>query len=242
MKYLLLILGGFIGTPLAIGAIQEDIIELDKRFIPVWYYASKMDLENAVAANQLLQAEWNHFSSNYQSLETADRLWKESFDLIGAWINESNKALKDGNIQLAFVQLDHVKYEWINFKLQFGFNYFLDDLYDLHESIAWVREIVLDDKLCLLEWNELEFLVQTVIQNWDSFDPVTHEDLEMVKINNREEVDEKSKQIMIALSKLQKATDTADQCQVQDVALPAEMAALELIRCFGNFELDAFKL
>ena len=224
-------------------AIQEDIIYLDQAFIPVWYHAHQGNLEQAVNANQILQVEWQSFKTKYELVTPMDQHWKDGFGKIDGWLYQANRDLEENNIKLAYIHLDHAKYEMINFKRRFGFQYFLDDLYDLHESIAWINEVILDEKLCLLEWGELEYIVDQTIQKWDSMSPITIPEHRMsITSFDGFKVEELSKMLMTQFSQFQKAImDTADQCQVQEMTSPIEATALKIIACFGRFDISAFQ-
>ncbi len=221
--------------------IQEDLIKLDQAFIPVWYYAYQADLEAATKANVVLQSEWRKFIVKYKLTAPLHAEWQEHVDRINAWLEQVDCDLEDKDIDFAYIHLDHAKYEMINLRKKYDLNYFIDDLYSLHESVAFVKEVIMDDMLCLLEWTQLEDLINQTILQWQEMAPVNYniEDAEF-DFSKISFVELRSKELNVQLSQLDKAIEKADQCYLQEVVQPIEPTVMELISCFGRFDLSAY--
>ena len=216
--------------------IQADIIRLDQAFIPVWYHSQLGNVDEALQANLVLQYEWKAFQSKYEDISPVNFEWQDAFGRINAWLDQVSCDLEDKDLSFAFIHLEHAKYELISFHQKFGFHYFLDDLHDFHESLAYLQEIINDDQLCLLEWNEFEDLVKLAFENWKTLFPInTHQYAALPDPMKQLNVDFYTNILSQELSTIQKLMVEANQKPLQGPISALDEISLEIIACFGDF-------
>ncbi len=218
--------------------VVKDMVEFDRAFIPAYYYSSLGNLESAEKSMFLLDAKYQKFNAKYGNKKPQSDDWNESIRLVGAWLEETKCALKDGNAQRAQIQLDHARYELMDLRWRENVNdYYLDYVWDLEASIDVVVQTSSDPMIELLSWNEFEPMCNEVLISWMNLKqrPIDHALFECSEGMDRE-VNFQKEKLNYAINNFEYAMGSADRCDITEAALALEPAYLNFMAMFGDFE------
>ncbi len=134
--------------------LKKDMVLFDKAFIPVLYAVHLGDMDSAEQAMIQLDKEWQRIKKEYPLTSTGniDRsTLKHRGDL---WLTEAECAIKDGEIEHALIQLDHMRYEWMDLRFRNDIDYFLDDVWDFEATLDIATQTAYDPMIDLRDWKE----------------------------------------------------------------------------------------
>lgn len=216
--------------------IQKDLAKFDEAFIPVWYHTYKEELPEAVNSLSNLSHQWGEFQKKYPDYYPNDEEWPAFAGIVGERLEEVADALSEHNIELAYNQLDMVKYEMFDLRRRKKIVYSLDAWYDLHELTFEITCTANDDLLDLLEWSEFAMLVNQLDQRWEALrkgipdhQPFAGDRVAQGKYKMARQTFDN------ALKNYRQALETANQVEVQKLEKALNDAAFELLVPFGNF-------
>ncbi len=165
-RFLLLIIGFLLVNACQTKDLQKDMIQFDKAYIPLLYHVYH---HNAPAAKQAvfsLAFEWQKFNQNYKGHVQGSLDWTETFRMVDGWLQDAFIAVDANQWDLALVQLDHVRFEWMELRMRHRIPYYLDNIWEFQMAYDLVIEVAKDPYLCLLEWQEFEALVTDLNNLW----------------------------------------------------------------------------
>lgn len=218
-------------------ALEETMVSFDKAFIPVYYYSYTNDLDSAEKAMWVLDRKWEKLQAQFEQNATDAHNWQVSFQMVSNWLDEAECAINDKNADLALIQLDHARYELMDLRWREGISYYLDEVWDLEGVIDIVVQTTADPKLDLVEWQSFISMVYDVESAWSKVMDKTWE-TSYFDFTDTEIEEEKTRKLAlgIAIKNFKTAVDYADRCEIQEAAMEMEVAYLEYIFFFGDFE------
>lgn len=171
-KAILLLIGfTFLGA-CEVKDIHKDMVQFDKAFIPAIYHVYHQDASRAKKAVFALAFQWQQFNQTYKNMLPRNEDWTETFRLVDGWLQDAFMAIDGNRWDLAWVQLDHVRFEWMELRMRHRIPYYLDNIWEFQMAYDLVIEVAKDPNLCMLQWTEFEELVYDLNQLWY---PVEHE-------------------------------------------------------------------
>lgn len=217
--------------------VKEAMVEFDKAFIPAYYYTYIDDLEHAEKALIVLDRKYQNLYSNFEQKATDGHNWRASFQMVAAWLDEAKAAIRANDASLAMLQLDHARYELMDFRWREGIPYYLDKVYDLEAAIDLVVEVSTDPKLDLYEWGEFELMVEDLEVAWNEVQNATWEKelFPFSRLTIEKEMERKFN-LGLAIKTFAVATAYADASVIADAARTMEIAYLDYLYNFGDFE------
>ena len=216
--------------------VQKDFLAFDQAFIPVWYHVYGDQLPEAVNALPALRLQWQRLQQSFVAQHPGDRFWKETVIAVNDRLEEAEDALSEHRTDLAYNQIDLIKYELMEARRRNRLVYVLDDWYDLHERVFEVTCIAGDDLLDLLEWNEFVHLTRQMENHWQGLRP---SDPGMDTETWPPALQQQGQAFDEALLKYLEAVESADQATVQEQEKPFNDAVFNLLAAFGIFDQDA---
>jgi len=171
-KVLLITIGLLCFGACEIEDIHKDMAQFDKAFIPVLYHVYHQDATKAKKAVFNLAFQWQQFNLAYKDLLPENEDWTETFRLVDGWLHDAFVAIDGNRWDWALVQLDHVRFEWMELRMRHRIPYYLDNIWEFQMAYDLVMEVAKDPNLCMLKWDEFEELVYDLNQLWY---PVGHE-------------------------------------------------------------------
>lgn len=216
---------------------KSSMVAFDQAFIPVLYYAHLGELENAQKAMLVLDRTWKKLSIEFNKHAMSYHNGPASFQMVDAWLKEAFCAIEDKDSLRVFIQLDHARYEIMDFRWREGIRYYLDKVWELEATIDIAVQIINDPMLDLFEWPEFipmcydievafEALTQTPIEK-DLFKfNAAHERLWIDRLTALE----------LSIKNFMATSEYADRCLLAEAATEMEAAYLDYLFLFGDFE------
>lgn len=167
-----MILGLLLTGACEVKDIHKDMVQFDKAYIPVLYHVYQRDAVRAKKAVFGLAFQWQQFDQAYRDMLPKNEDWTETFRLVDGWLHDAFTAIDGNRWDLALVQLDHVRFEWMELRMRHRIPYYLDNIWEFQMAYDRVMEVAKDPNLCMLEWSDFEELVTDLNQLWY---PVRHE-------------------------------------------------------------------
>lgn len=239
-KYLILI--SLILLPFLIASCNKSSLiyamaDFDQAFIPVFYSVYVGDLESAEKAMVNLNIKWAELNQEYEKESSASHNWQESFHMIDAWLADANSAIINNDSLQALLQLDHARYELIDLRWREGIRYHLDKVWDLEATIDIVVETTSDPMLDLMEWEEFIPMCYDVERAWilvieEPFQP----NLFQFSENKLERLEERKQQLGNMIDVFMTTVECADSCKIHEAAKAMEVAYLNYLYLFGDFQ------
>jgi hypothetical protein len=123
-------------TP-ALSGVHEDMVALDRAYVPALALTGQPKAEPAQAAMKRLRAEWNAFHARYGAAPAgyAAAAWIRCSDEIERAISAAEAALATGKGGLAHVELERIREAQLALRRGAKQPYFLDDLTVFHEAM-----------------------------------------------------------------------------------------------------------
>lgn len=214
--------------------VQKAMVQFDQAFIPVWFYTHEGKVLKAKASIFPLEFQWQQFRMKYAESVEAEE-WRFTFDRIDDWLADAYYAIDANQLEIAFNQLEFVKYELRQLRRLYGIYYYLDELYDFQDALAVLVEASADPALCRMDWNEFEDMADAVHLQWRGvmsryFDADLHgfDDKDLALYQARQE---KLERVLARFSAMVKYTDRE---ALAAASSELEPAFYELLRLFGR--------
>lgn len=217
--------------------VEKAMVEFDEAFIPVYYYTYIDDLERAEKAQTILNLKYQHLYSNFEEIATQAHEWRASFEMVAGWLEEAQFAIRENDADLALLQLDHARYELMDLRWREDIPYYLDNVYDLEATIDLVVEVSTDPMLELYEWCELEKMVEDLEEAWRAVH-LANVDPRIFNFDNLAKAKEADRKfnLGLAIKTFTIAAEYADAAVVANAAYNLEVAYLDYLDIFGDFE------
>ena len=234
---ILVFLFGWNANAIAGPDLKRDMAQLDRAFIPVWYHVWTGDVISAKKSVFYLAFEWQKFENRYHNYAPESDDWQETFRRVGAWLDGAYQAIDGNCLDLAYNQLDHVRYEMLDFRTRLGIDYYLDDLFDFECAMGEVLVVIQDPALETLEWDGFRLLTDKMNKSWEVVL------LKEPEANIYQLSEAKRQQLYISLElfkakldALDQAIKTSDQCEVLEAIRLLEPTFMQVLTTFGNFD------
>lgn len=218
--------------------IRRDMAQFDQAFIPLWFHVYEGNMTEAKKGVFMVNFKWRQLKNRYgRALE--DGMWQDAFCRAEEWLSDAFAAIDQNKERLALNQLNHVRYELMELRSQYNIPYYLDEVYRFQEIVRSVAEVVHDDKLCLLEWSELEAMIGRMNTAWVrvkqlEWEPALYE----LDRKGQEKIQNTQDRITTHLLNFNEQLAQANQLLLAEAVRPLEREALYQMRLFGKF--DAF--
>lgn len=232
IAFLLLILG-------AVSCSDQQVVEnasiaFDKAFIPVFYYTYTGDAAQAERAFIVLNHRWEKLNRQFEEHANNAHNWRRSFSMIDAWLDDTAYALSIKEMDLALVQLDHARYEWIDLRWREGMKYYLDYLWDLEATIDLLVQYNKDSQYSQLSSEDFMLMVYDMDAAWKELQVNTWE-AAFFDMDKKEET--KRKQVLgNQIESYIKIAESAEKSHINAAAEEMEKAYLNYMMLFGDFE------
>ncbi len=215
--------------------LRYDMAKFDKAFVSMFYAVYQQDAFEAQSNVFLLEREWQQFNQKYKGVEHFSEEWTLSFNSIDHWLGEAYRAVDAHFWEEAYTKLDHVRYEFMQFRECHDVPYYLDHLWNFQMSFEMVQNIANDPMLCLMEWQEFVGLVHEMEDHWKT---VYNNEPEL-KIFTLDVVEEHlfnqyKSEISKNIIELGKIIDCADRAFIALTCEKIETPTYQMIRVFGN--------
>ncbi len=216
--------------------VLKDMATFDRAFIPVYFFVETNQMELAKKSIFHLNQAWQKFRGRYINIFPEWEEYREAFRMTDAWLSEAYQSIDADNTVAAFVYLDNVRYQMIEWRSLHDLDYLLDDVWDFETSLYLVEEVASDPMLCLLDYCEFEALVEELNLSWKNLD-MTYEDVEYFGITFSEYLTNMNQKDRLknSLIEFNRAVSTAEGAYVAQKALQMKEAYLNYLSGFGNF-------
>lgn len=216
--------------------LTKDMVEFDQAFVPVLYYVMKGDMDMARKSVFYLNHNWQRFYQKYKQIQAENDDWQESLRMTDAWLADAFYAIDASAPRDAFMFLDHVRYQFIDFRFQQDMAYDLDKLWEFEATLDVVGEVAVDQMLCLLEYCEFEELVDDMNQAFADLESTKFQDL-LSEWNETQWLVHKAqiKNLKSTLTIFNQAVEEADQEELAITATYLQRAYLDYLYSFGDF-------
>ena len=165
MKNWLALLMMFLITGCIDQAVIEDMVKLDRAYIPTIYFLNQGETNKAQLAYNAFNKEWQHLSKGYRKAYMEED-WSQTISLIDGHIKKSGEAFQEKDYYWALCHLENARFEWTDLRRRYDFKYYIDYMYEFQMSWDVVIETVNDPVLCWLQWNEFEQQVNDAEAAW----------------------------------------------------------------------------
>jgi hypothetical protein len=128
---------GLLWLPLAAFAgLKEDMIALDRAYIPALAVTSQGTLEESQRAMALLNKQWAEFKQKHTGSLPKDKQWKSDLAKIDGMVAEANKIVASGkDLAKAHEALEGLRFTMADARKRAKMSYFLDGLTHFHEPM-----------------------------------------------------------------------------------------------------------
>lgn len=169
MKYLLsftLVLVMLTLPSCKVNTFKTEMVKLDQAYVPLFTSVHFKDQANANKAVFRLAFQWQQFQNKYKDAIAQNENWAESFRNTDCWLNDAFTAVNCAEWDLAYVQLDHVRYELMQIRRLYEMPYYLDYLWDFQMAMDMVLTTIENPDVCEQEWTHFEVIMQEMNDNW----------------------------------------------------------------------------
>lgn len=216
--------------------VLKDMATFDRAYISLYYFVETNQMGLAQKSVFHLDQAWQKFQGRYINIFPECEEYREAFRMTDAWLSEAYQSIDEGNEVAAFVYLDNVRYQMIEWRSLHDLDYILDGVWDFETSLYLVEEIASDPMLCLLDYCEFEALVKELNLSWKNLD-MTYEEVEYFGITYTEYLTNLNRkdELKNSLIEFNRAVSTAEGEYVAEKALQIKEAYLNYLSGFGNF-------
>lgn len=217
--------------------IEENMVHFDRAFIPVWYYVEVGNFSKADLALERLVNEWNYFKKKSYLAGTTKKKWEASINQIDSWILDACFAINIKDQTLALNQLDHARYELMEWRWRKGMDYYLDYVWNFETALQIVRDIIPDQYQQLSWQEENQKNYQELYQTWNNlksqspdpflFDFSAEDQLRFMQ--QQEELDQLLQTFAINAHCL-------NTCDHEEAVLSLHYGYLTFLKTLGNFQ------
>lgn len=216
--------------------LVKDMVQFDQAFIPVLYHVKNGKMAEAKKATLQMRFYWMKLKNRHQFLVN-DPAWEDAFCRADDWIDDALQLMHENEPHLTYIQLNQARYEMTELRRQFKIDYYLDYVFNFQEMVETLSEVLHDEKLYLLEWNQLESMIGRMNATWlmmrrQQLNPADF------KFNAKERQRLTSLQLNIAKELLffNDLTAEAHQLKMRIAIEALEREANNLLLLFGDFE------
>jgi hypothetical protein len=223
-------------------ALLQDMVELDRSYIPAFLYTGTDDLLKSRQAIAKLDHAWELFKHSNIDMNKLDPYWDEDMDKVEGYIRGAEKIVKQGeNLRPAHESLEHIRDVMLEVRVRNDMDYFLDYLTQFHSSM---EKIVLtvkgktattlsnrDMEIIELEIKKTELLWQDVMSaradaKLFGFSKQQLKNIETLKLEERDNIEQ-----------LQQALAAGDKAAIIKAGLALKPVFVRLFKMFGDFSL-----
>lgn len=209
----------------------------DQAFIPFWFVTEAGDMTGAREHLIYLAFRRQHLERTLHMV-FPEGPWTEHLDRASGWLDDAFLSVETGNLHLASISLDHALFEMMALRRSLSISdYYLDGLYQLHSSLDILTEVTEDQKMCLLEWAEVEQMIAQLRQDWQTIASRQPEadtyDLSTARVEALQECYQRISQNMALLEVRLKQ---AQRTELAKAVTDTHASVLQAIRLFGHFE------
>lgn len=215
---------------------KPGMVDFDQVFIPVFCYVYIGEKESASRAMKVLDRKWQQLKPSLLSSNHSTNR-QETFANIDAWLEEADCAIGDSDLSLARIQLDHARYEWIDFRRRESIPYFLDKVWDLESAIDIIVQISEESLVGLEAWDEFTIKSKEIEAAWYEVLNTNYEE-QLFGIDNLDKMllEKRTSELGSAIEHFLNACKGSDICEVENNAQQMEVAYLNYLCLFGDFE------
>ncbi len=215
--------------------LMDDMVQLDRAYIPTVYYLKKGDMPKAKLAYAALVKEWQNLNTGYRKAYLEED-WTTTLDLVDGHFKKSGKAFLENDDYWALCHLENARFEWTDLRRRYDMKYYVDYLYEFQMAWEVVTETINDPVLCWLQWNEFERQVKDAEMAWKDLMAKPLEE-NLIKFSKEE------KQKFIKLREdanetwkaFKKEMDCADREKIALTANEMTIQFDQFMNHFGNF-------
>ncbi len=115
--------------------IQQEMVALDRIYIPTLFYTSHKNTEKARKAITKLQIAWERFNADHYR-DKADTLWRKDLDEVAGLISRADGLLNTGdNTESAHDALEEIRGIMGALRKRYGYEIFSDHLTNFHRPM-----------------------------------------------------------------------------------------------------------
>lgn len=224
---------------LPVSDIRKDFVHFDQAFLPVLFYVAEGNIYEAKRAVFHMGYHWQQLKNRHE-MDVSQPAWQNTFRSVDQHLNAAFFAIDANQPEEAVLQLERIKRELVELRVNYKIDYYLDYLYDFQATAAVLQETVNDEMLTLLEWEDVMAMAVELNRKWNTvsvkrFDAALYEfdQDEVWKLHTSME------SVTDALNNLNATMDCAERLQVAKATQKLELAFTEVLRLFGNFEAAA---
>jgi hypothetical protein len=216
--------------------ILQDMAAFDQAFIPVYFFVETNQMTLAKKSIFHLNQAWQKFRGRYGNLYPESVDYQEAIRMTDVWLSEAYLSIGEPNTIAAFLYLDNVKYQMIEWRSLHDLDYILDSIWDFENSIYLVEEVASDPMLCLLDYCEFEALVEELNLSWKYLN-MTYLEMKDFGINDDAyfKILTRKDQLKNSLIEFNRAVETAEGYYVAEKAQQMKLAYLNYLAGFGDF-------
>lgn len=216
--------------------IEEQMVDFDRSFIPVWYYIEMDNYTQATLAFANLEEAWTEFRQTANPYTNNSRQWKRSLGQVDDWMATTSEAIQAEEKVLAINQLDHARYELMDWRWRWKMDYFLDKVWDLEASIDVAKSVAFNLTLDSEEWEQYQKANEDIRKSWEQLqlkqaDPELHQlsahDIQNLQIRHQELGD--------LIRAYLKEGQCMEACEYEDAIQSLHFAFLNYLKTFGDF-------
>lgn len=156
----------------------KDVNEIDRLFIPAYFYTSIEQREKATKAIIVFQQNWNHFKRQYTDDLSSSEMAVATLRQMDWSILNASELLLKGRYNESLSELQYFRCEFSDWKRSLDINDIHDDLWLMEKSISDALSVATDPMLELYEWNELLTMSYYI---GDILDQISLEDIDLKK-------------------------------------------------------------
>lgn len=226
-------------TSLPQADIRKEFVQFDQSFLPVLFYVSEGNSFEAKRAVFHLGYHWQQLQQRYQ-MKVNEPLWTGTFARVDKCLNAAFFAIDANRFEEALTKLEQVKWMFSALRANYKIDYYLDHLYKFQAQLTELNEVVSDEMLNLMEWEDVMAMSVDLNRQWNVV-MAKQVDADLLELDNTQlwKLRVTKQAVNDAMDKLNAAMDAADREQVADASQQLNLALLEMLRLFGNFEQAA---
>lgn len=216
-------------------AIIQEMVNLDRAYIPALYYAKHKDKAKSRSALILLHSEWQKLTEkSRRSYLTKE--WQDALARIEGYLGKATSALNQNDFYWTVCQLENARFEWNDLRKTNGMTYYIDYIYEFQMAWDVVEEVINDPVLCWLEWQEFENQVQIAKKAWEK---LNRKEVEWQYFNpTKEELahfEQYKKNLEVAMKAFLNDVTMAEREYIALSSLEVSKQLNNLTNIFGNF-------
>ncbi|MCO6476764.1 MAG: hypothetical protein J5I94_09085 [Phaeodactylibacter sp.] len=214
--------------------VRKAMVHFDRAFVPLLVYTYEGDIHQAKRSVFYVEFQWQKMKKQYQGYLPEEAI---SLNRINSWLGDAYYAVDANDMALAANQLEHVKYEFMELRRQYGIDYYLDGLFEFQDAIGLLAEAAEDEVMCLMEWGEYEHLLYQTIEDWKAIrkEPLDAELYEFDEARLRK-LASKQDAMEAVLYQFAETFSNANRRQLAIASQSLQPAFFEVLKLFGNFE------